>query len=292
MKAFRTYSASMAAIIAFAAAACSMGPQAWAAQQAPSALTLTKPTALTQARLATFYGHDSESGRSFTLEPALIAERFPPYSTFKIPNFLIALDSGAVSNAEAMVRWDPERRPRGAHWPDDWARDHSLASAFRASAVWFFSDVATKVGRERYEEYLAGFGYGNRAVPDGSDDFWLGGSLAVSPREQVAFLRRLETGDLGVSPAAVDALRGASLMKEHGGYKLYGKTGAGPAEVGNFDGPFGGWLVGWVERPHAKPFYYAFYMQGADFRSVWRSRTPGTVELLKESSALPADWPK
>ena len=285
---FRTVMSGIAGLIV---AACSMTEQQAAVQQPlRQEVALAEPEVLAKAQLATFYGFDAETGASYSLKPELTRERFPPYSTFKIPNFLIALDSGAVSGPEVILRWEPEKRPREEHWPNDWARDHSLASAYKASAVWFFRDVASRVGSARYKAYLRQFGYGNETVPEGSDNFWLGGSLAISPREQVTFLKQLGAGELDVAPTAVEALKAAALVSRHGQHKLFGKTGAGPVDPTRMNGSFGGWLVGWVERPERKPFYYAFYMRAGDFRTVSQSRTEAALLLLKQASALPSDW--
>lgn len=281
-------------VVAVGLVSCTAGQTGAAAptETTSSQIALSRPAALAAEATATFVGYDGETGASYILQPELAEQRFAPYSTFKIPNFLIAIDSGAIDDPEQVHVWDAQRRPREDHWPKDWARDHSLSSAFRASAVWFFRDVAKQVGRDRYAKYLRQFGYGNASLPPESDDFWLGGSLAISPREQVAFLKKLHAGRFQISPDAVDALQQVTEIRSHSGYELHGNTGAGPIDPKNMDGPFGGWLVGWVERPARKPFYYAFYMEGAGFRSVWQSRTSATISLLKAARALPREWPE
>ena len=71
---------------------------------------------------------------------------------------------------------------------------------------------------------------------------------------------------------------------------LHGKTGAGPAEPGNFKGPFEGWFAGWVERPDQAPLVYTLYVRGEDFKSIREFRREIAVDLLKKIGALPADW--
>nr|WP_240955969.1 penicillin-binding transpeptidase domain-containing protein [Wenzhouxiangella sp. XN79A] len=219
-------------------------------------------------------------------EDALDVRR-PPFSTFKIPNLLIALDTGAARALDHEIAWDPARRPAAAHWPDDWARDQTLASAFRRSAVWYFQDLAEEVGGPRYRERLAAFAYGNASAPDGSDTFWLDGTLRISVREQVDFLAALLRGDLPVSDHAFDALREAARLGERGEYRLYGKTGAGPVAPGDFDGAFRGWLVGWIEAPDRAPAVYALFVVGPDWRSIARFRREEAERLLAAAGLWP-----
>lgn len=76
--------------------------------------------------------------------------------------------------------------------------------------------------------------------------FWLQGAFTVSALEQVAFLDRLLSGSLPVSPASVTTLREAMVLEAGPGYRWMGKTGW--AGFGDFARPGVGWLVGWVER--------------------------------------------
>lgn len=119
-------------------------------------------------------------------------ERSTPASTFKIPHALIALDTGVVTDVDALVKWDGKAR-----WLDSWNRDHSLRTSIYESVVWFFQETARAIGRERMREYLQAFDYGNAEVEGPIDMFWLDdGSLEISPEEQLRFLARLYQGEL------------------------------------------------------------------------------------------------
>ena len=67
--------------------------------------------------------------------------RFPPCSTFKIPNSAIALETGVAPNADFVLPYDPALKQEG-----DWARDHSLRSAFKYSVVWYYQELARRAG--------------------------------------------------------------------------------------------------------------------------------------------------
>jgi beta-lactamase class D len=119
-------------------------------------------------------------------------ERTSPNSTFKIPHALIALDTGVVTDVDAMVQWDGKPR-----WIDAWNRDASLRTAIYESVVWFFQGTARAIGRERMREYLEAFEYGNAAVDGPIDMFWLDdGSLRISPEESLRFMARLYRDEL------------------------------------------------------------------------------------------------
>lgn len=147
--------------------------------------------------------------------------------------------------------------------------------------------MALDVGGPRYRELLAAFDYGNAAAPDENDTFWLVGPLAISPREQAEFIVRLVQGELPVSPANAAALATVSLLEERDGHRLHGKTGSGPTEDGNMDGPFAGWLVGWVERPDAAPVAYALFVSGPSFEAIAAFRGEMARSFLRRIGAWP-----
>ena len=238
-------------------------------------------------RDAIFYAVDLEEGRAYAWAPKRIDERHAPYSTFKIPNLLIALETGVAESIIDLRRRDPDRRPAQPWWSDAWREDQTLAQAFRRSTVWYFQDLALEIGGQRYREMLEAFGYGNGLAPDNNDVFWLVGPLAIPPREQVAFLGRLVRGALPVRPETVAALFEVSLLEERDGHRLHGKTGSGPAADGNIDGPFKGWLVGWVERPDAAPVVYALFVAGPSFESIATFRGEMARSFLRRIDAWP-----
>ena len=63
---------------------------------------------------------------------------------------------------------------------------------------------------------LSRLGYGNADISSGLDSFWLGGSLRISPREQVALLARLARGEVPFSPEHVATLRRIMVLTRRG----------------------------------------------------------------------------
>jgi beta-lactamase class D len=84
---------------------------------------------------------------------------------------------------------------------------HALATAMRYSVVWYFQEIAKRLGMDREEFYLRRLRYGNADPSSGLTTFWLGGSLRISPEEQLTFLRRLYYDELPLSERTMQAVR-------------------------------------------------------------------------------------
>lgn len=234
-----------------------------------------------------FVLYDRGADRTVRHNPGRAAQRFSPCSTFKIPNTLIALDTGVATGAEFTIPWDPVKDPPEPWWDElglDWKRDHTLASAFRASVVWYYRELARRVGKERMDASLARFDYGNRDTSSGADSFWLSGSLAISADEQVEFLRRLYEGRLGVPAEATRIAKEIFVLERGDGWTLSAKTGSGDSP----DGRALGWLVGWVERGDNVSFF-ALNLSGEDAKRVREARVPAAKAILRELGALPGE---
>jgi beta-lactamase class D len=235
----------------------------------------------------TFVLYDRNADRYVRHDPARAAERFSPCSTFKIPNSLIALDTGVATGADFSLPWDRERDPPQPWWDElglDWKRDHTLASAFRASVVWFYQELARRIGAKRMASYLARFDYGNRDISGGIDEFWLTGGLAISADEQVEFLRRFYDERLGVSHRATEVVKQILVLERGEGYTLCAKTGSGAKE----GGPMLGWLVGYVEAGDDVRFF-AFNVSGDDATAVRAARIDAAKAILRDLGALPSN---
>ncbi len=189
---------------------------------------------------------DGQTGRRIRYNPGRAATRFLPASTYKIANTLVALETGVADGAEFGLAWDSAAAPRQSWWPASWARDHTLRSAFAGSVVWYYQELARRIGAERMQGYLDRFEYGNRDLSGEIDAFWLTGGLAISPDEQVDFLRRFYEGELGVSERSTALVKELLVLEESPTYRLSGKTGR--AGLGVAGAPQIGWLVGYVER--------------------------------------------
>ena len=188
---------------------------------------------------------DLEAGTYAGYRPERWDSAYIPASTFKIPNSLIALETGVIADERTVVPWDSVSRRIAA-----WNRDQTLASAFKVSAVWFYQELARRIGDNRMQFYLDAADYGNRTMGGPVDRFWLDGGLRISPRRQVEFLVRLQRGSLPFSAGTMAIVRDIMIQEETGRYTLRAKTGWSDATT-----PGVGWYVGYIERKGRTVFF-------------------------------------
>lgn len=165
-------------------------------------------------------------------------QRFPSASTFKVFNTLIALEEGALSGLDEVLRWDGR-----VHEFPDWNRDHTIRSAYAVSCVWCYQELARRIGGERYRAHLARAGYGRLEEPLDGTAFWLDGSLTISAEEQVAFLRQVILQTLPYQASSYAGLREVMLMEQGADYSVRAKTGWAARST-----PQIGWYVGYIEK--------------------------------------------
>lgn len=188
---------------------------------------------------------DERTGEQWVWDPLRATERFCPASTFKVPHALFALDAGVLSDEFEVIPWDGAERQVAP-----WNGDQTLRSSMRHSTVWVYQRFARALGADRERAYLEKLGYGNGAVGDDVESFWLDGSLRVSALEQVEFLRGLYRNEL---PFAVEHQRLVKdvMVNEAGrDWILRAKTGWQARQDRHL-----GWWVGWVETPTGAVFF-------------------------------------
>ena len=141
----------------------------------------------------TFILLNGNTGKFIRHDPERAAQRFAPCSTFKIPHTAILLETGTAPDPEFVVNYDPALKQEGA-----WARDHTIRSAYRVSALWYYHALARRVGISTEQRLLKQLAYGNESASGGLEGsngpFWVDGTLRVSADEQVDFLRRFHDG--------------------------------------------------------------------------------------------------
>jgi beta-lactamase class D len=164
-----------------------------------------------------------------------------PASTFKVPNSLIALETGVVEDPDKDIfKWDGVKRDIEA-----WNRDHTMRSAIAVSAVPVYQEIARQIGQERMQKYVDLLEYGNRNIGGGIDQFWLTGDMRIDPVQQIDFLDRLRRGVLPISKRSQDLVRDILPVTKVGDATIRAKSGLLGAETGK---PSLGWMVGWVEK--------------------------------------------
>ncbi|QWG15334.1 class D beta-lactamase [Bradyrhizobium sediminis] len=192
----------------------------------------------------TFVGYKTDDYLIIASDKDRSGEAKLPASTFKIPNSIIALETGVVEDPDKDVfKWDGVTRSIEA-----WNKDHTLRTAIAASVVPAYQEIARRIGPERMQKYLDLFEYGNRNIGGGIDQFWLTGDLRIDPVQQIDFVDRLRRGVLPVSKRSQDLVRDILPVTKVGDAVIRAKTGLLGAERGE---PSLGWLVGWAEKGSA-----------------------------------------
>ena len=224
-----------------------------------------------------FVALDARNGRTVTNDSTRADTRFLPCSTFKIPNSLIALECRAVEGVDTVLHWDGVER-----WNKAWNHDYRMREALPRSTVWFYQELARRVGPERMQEWLQRIEYGNADIAGGIDRFWLDGGLRISAREQVEFLRRFRDQQLPFRPEVQAAVLEIMIADHGDGWVLRGKTGTA------LEGDRGlGWYVGWVETAQG-PVYFALNIATDRAGALNpRPRREITYEALIHLGALP-----
>jgi beta-lactamase class D len=198
--------------------------------------------------VGTFVGYKVDDYLVIASDKNRSGEAKLPASTFKIPNSIIALETGVVADPDKDVfKWDGVARPIEA-----WNKDHTLRSAIAVSAVPVYQEIARRIGAERMQKYLDLFEYGNRDIGGGIDQFWLTGNLRIDPVQQVDFVDRLRRGVLPVSKRSQDLVRDILPVTKVGDTVIRAKSGLLGAEIGK---PSLGWMVGWAEKGDARTVF-------------------------------------
>lgn len=189
--------------------------------------------------------YDARNNRYLLWNPERSATAFIPASTFKIFNSLVALETGVIKDENEEIEWDGVERQIPA-----WNRTHTLRSAIQHSVVWFYQELARRIGQERMQAWIDSVGYGNQDISGGIDRFWLDGGLRISPEEQIAFLIRLKNNDLPFSQRTMDIVKDIMILERTEDYIYRGKTGWALRDSSDI-----GWFVGYLERGDSTWFF-------------------------------------
>jgi beta-lactamase class D len=193
--------------------------------------------------------YDPQADRYILYDRAQFEQPFSPASTFKICNALIALETGVIADEHAVIPWDSVARNLV------WDRDHDLRTAFKNSTVWYYQELARRVGGERMNYWLKRAAYGNADTSGGIDRFWLSGGLRISPAQQLDFLQRLHDNELPFSQRSMDIVKNIMIASDTLGHVVRGKTGWGSQGTTDI-----GWYVGYLEVK-GNVYYFANCVQ-------------------------------
>ena len=202
---------------------------------------------------------------------------FTPASTFKICNSLIGLETGVIRDQDFVIPWDKVERNLPV-----WNKDHDLKSAFKNSTVWYYQELARRVGGDKMKFWLNKCNYGNADTTGGIDRFWLTGGLRITPEKQLDFLGKLKNNQLPFSQRSMDITKEIMISKDTLNYVLRTKTGWGEDE-----NQMVGWYVGYMEKEN-NTYYFATCIQSTNFEDSGfaKKRIDITNKILSELKLL------
>jgi beta-lactamase class D len=225
-----------------------------------------------------FLLYDLNKGEYIYYDSARCNTQFIPASTFKIFNSLVSLEIGVVADENEIIKWDKVERDFKS-----WNQDLNMRLAIKYSAVWFYQELARRVGEERMQHYIDTVGYGNGDISGGIDRFWLDGDLRISQFEQIEFLKKLYNNSLPFSERSMNIVKDIMLNEDTLGYKLRAKTGWAMRMKMNI-----GWWVGWVESAGGNVYFFANNIEGVNpTENFIKGRIEITRKILKELNILP-----
>ena len=205
-------------------------------------------------------------------------QEFTPASTFKICNTLIGLETGVITDENFVIPWDSVLRqiPK-------WNTNHDLKTAFKNSTVWYYQELARRVGVEKMQFWVDKLKYGNKNISGGIEKFWLRGDLRITPKQEIDFLVKLNNNKLPVSKRSIDILKKIMLVSDTNGIKIYAKTGWGSQNKLEI-----GWYVGFVETKD-NVYYFSNCIQTSDLenQNFAQARIEIAQNILKSLGILP-----
>ncbi len=222
------------------------------------------------------YNYNEKSYFNFNPDDFSVATT--PASTFKICNSLIGIETGVITTEDFIIPWDSVNRSVPV-----WNTDTDLKSAFKNSTVWYYQELARRVGGEKMKYWLNKCNYGNTDTSGRIDWFWLTGGLRITPKQQIQFLKQLYLNELPFSRRTMDIVKNIMLVEKNGKYTLSAKTGWGFDKNTDI-----GWYVGYVETKN-NVFFFSNRVYCTDEANplFLKARTEIAKKALKILHVLP-----
>lgn len=134
----------------------------------------------------------------------------PPGSTFDLINSCIALETGVIKTENELLKVN--------------GKAMDLKTAYRNSSTWFYVELAKRIGKKDYTDFLKSCGYGNLDFSSKSADFWNAGPFGISPKAQVNTLKYFSREQMSFSPRTFRIGRELLTTEKTGNYILSDQT--------------------------------------------------------------------
>jgi len=218
----------------------------------------------------TFVLKDLNSNKKLIYNQERSNKEFVPASTFKILNSMIALQVSSIASVDDTIKWDGVDRGFKL-----WNKDQTMKSAFPISCVWFYQELARRIGQEKMLEWITKADYGNKKIKNKIDRFWLDGKLAISASEQIDFLEKLINDKLPFDKNIQKTVKNIMITDSTEKYVIHSKTGWS----NNI-----GWNVGYIETKN-NVWIFAMNIDMNDIK-MSNVRKKITYDILKEQKII------
>ncbi len=161
-----------------------------------------------------------------------------PASTFKILNSMIALQTSVIKSENDIIKWDGIDKG----WKP-WNQDQTMRTAMPISCVWFYQDLAKRIGKTQMQKWIELANYGNKKMGGKVYNFWLEGDLRISAKEQIIFIEKLIANKLPFDREIQEIVKKLMITDSTNNYTIHSKTGWANKI---------GWNVGYVETNNNK----------------------------------------
>ena len=193
-----------------------------------------------------------------------------PASTFKILNSMIALQTSAIKSVNDTIKWDGKDKG----WKP-WNKDQTMKSAMPISCVWFYQNLAKRIGKEKMQIWVDKANYGNKNTLKNIENFWLEGELRITANEQIQFIEKMINNELPFDKQIQETVKEIMITDLKETYTIHSKTGW-TNQIG--------WNVGYVETKNNK-WIFAMNMDVLNKKDIkYRKRI--TYEILKKEKII------
>ena len=151
---------------------------------------------------------------------------------------MIALQTSAIKSVNDTIKWDGIDKG----WKL-WNKDQTMKTAMPISCVWFYQELARRIGKKQMQNWVDKVNYGNRNIGEKIDNFWLEGDLRISAKEQILFIEKLINNELQFDKKIQETVKEIMVTDSTEAYTIHSKTGW-TNQIG--------WNVGYVETKKNK----------------------------------------
>lgn len=222
--------------------------------------------------------YDAKAKLSFRVNPSRLTTPLPACGMANLGVAVSALKRGMLKADGTQLAWDQTKYPQLSVWPKSWARAQSLDRAFKYNVEWYFGELAQKVGATALSADLRALGFVPPAAGPGAPADW-----QISTLNLVELMKKLQAGQLPITPAAHVALREALKRETDDGRTMYA-VGARCMKGG--ETPFA-WRAGYV-LGNAEPVYWGVHLQGRTLTDLRGESARIVGDALAEMDYWPA----